>query len=440
MYDPLTAKRIPIGHQGEVKSYWAATTPPYQPRQRPCPEQADVVIIGAGYTGLNAAYQLAYHYQQRVLLLDAGSVGAGCSGRNAGFVLPGSGRLSYSDYQTQYGDDIAKAIQNEFAESIEHISKVTSGAAQSVELRDAEYLRFAHSPQQQRRLQQQQPLYKSTLLNAQWLDEDIVRERFPGIHHAYGGLTLTPAKSINPLAYANLLAMRAEKAGVHIKTNTPVLHYHLEAEGYRVQTSTGNIRCKKLLFCTNGYLPTTLAPYLSARHLPVLSSVLVTEKLTPSQQNNLGLHAGLLAMDTRLLKYYYRLLPDGRLLFGGRGAIQGKDAEKERYLIDLRRALTRTLPSLANIQVEYHWHGWISVALDNKPHLIEAEPNVYACMGYCGAGIAFASLAGKRLAAYAMQDKTPDLPFYREALPKFPLPRLRRLGQWLFYQYGQWKE
>ncbi|WP_113907142.1 NAD(P)/FAD-dependent oxidoreductase [Aliidiomarina celeris] len=450
MYDPLVSTSIPRAHEQQVESYWAAayaagqTQRTMQHTTQPLPEQVDTLIIGAGYTGLNAAYQLVTDYQQKVLVLDAGAIGAGCSSRNAGFVLPGTGRLSFSDYERQFGLETAHQVQNEFAASIDHLSAAVEGAEKEVELNEAQYLRFAHTEKWATMLRSQQKLYGPTLLTANWLSQASIKERFPGITHAFGGLSLTPAKSINPIAYVHHLAKRATNAGALIQGNSPVVNYKQSSRASKefvVETAQGTkVRCQKLLFCTNGYLPQGLNPALSARHLPVLSSVLVTAPLTTEQRNAVGFSPKELFMDTRLLKYYYRLLPDGRLLFGGRGAIQGKHANHSRYQRDLQQALVRTLPTLASVTVDYYWQGWISVALDSMPRVFSPEPNVYTSMGYCGAGIAFSSLAGKRLASFAMNDSTPNLPFYRSALPAFPLPKLKRFGQWLFYQYGQWRD
>src|SRR5690606_31882652 len=126
------------------------------------------------------------------------------------------------------------------------------------------------------------------------------------------------------------------------------------------------------------------------------------------------------------------------LLFGGRGAIRGVDADKPRYTRHLLAALAQTFPALQALSSEppdYCWSGWVSVALDDYPRIYSPAAGIYTSMGYCGAGVTFTQLAGQRVAQLAMGETLPNLPFYNSALPKFPLPQLRRLGQWLYYQY-----
>lgn len=114
-------------------------------------------------------------------------------------------------------------------------------------------------------------------------------------------------------------------------------------------------------------------------------------------------------MDTRILKYYFRLLPDNRLLFGGRGAIQGKSAEKPIYAKRLLQALHQTFPQLREVNKwEHFWSGWVSVSLDDYPRVGKVKDNIYASMGYCGAGVGFTALAGQRLAEAAMKKTCPS--------------------------------
>src|SRR5690606_24038098 len=114
---------------------------------------------------------------------------------------------------------------------------------------------------------------------------------------------------------------------------------------HQLLTAKGNILAKKVIVATNGYTPNHLHPAIHGRSLPVLSSVLVSRPLTADERTAIGVAPHELVMDTRTLKYYFRLLPDGRLLFGGRGAIRGKDAHKERYQRHLLRAMADTFPA-----------------------------------------------------------------------------------------------
>jgi glycine/D-amino acid oxidase-like deaminating enzyme len=146
-------------------------------------------------------------------------------------------------------------------------------------------------------------------------------------------------------------------------------------------------------------------------------------------------------MDTRALKYYYRKLPDNRILFGGRGAITGKSAEDPYYAARLLAVLKTSFPALNNLNYSYAWSGWICMALDDLPHLHQnKDQSVFYGMGYCGSGVSFSVQMGKRLAQKVAGKSVPNLPLYQKALPKFPLAPLRRVGQWGYFHYGQIKD
>ena len=142
----------------------------------------------------------------------------------------------------------------------------------------------------------------------------------------------------------------------------------------------------------------------------------------------LGLTVNDLVMDTRLLKYYYRLLPDGRILFGGRGAVSGADADSAKQRLRLERALVQTFPQLEGLYADYFWSGWISVALDSMPRVFSPSPGVFTSAGYCGAGVAFASLAGKRLAQLAAGGKLTSLAVLSDTLTEVPHATIQTYG------------
>ena len=183
-------------------------------------------------------------------------------------------------------------------------------------------------------------------------------------------------------------------------------------------------------------------PGISSRTLPVLSQIIVTEPLTDAQLAACNFLTSHVVMDTRALKYYYRKLPDNRLLFGGRGAITGQGADDPYFARRLLEVLKLSFQALHCIKYDYSWSGWICMTLDDIPHLAQADEkgNVLYSMGYCGSGLTFSVQAGKRLAERLMGVPLPQIPLYQSALPKFPLPALRRLGQWGYFHYGMVKD
>ncbi len=129
------------------------------------------------------------------------------------------------------------------------------------------------------------------------------------------------------------------------------------------------------------------------------------------------------------------------MLFGGRGAITGKEADNPYYAKRLLSVLKTSFPALKLLRYDYAWSGWICMALDDLPHIYQQQDQrVFYSMGYCGSGVSFSVQAGKRLAEKVAEKSTPNLPLYQKELPKFPFAPLRRVGQWGYFHYGKIKD
>lgn len=437
MYDPLH-DRSPGPNQPYPTSYWHAHSAPQWPDcATALPDQADIVVIGAGYTGLNAALELAEAYQQKVVVVEANQLGWGCSSRNAGFAMPGTGRLGYSAWKKRCGEAVAQGIQAEYQHAFARLERHLSACPEQLQVQRGGYLKIAHRQGAVAELNQQYHALCQYEPTTRWLDRDAIRARVKS-PQAFAAIHFPQSFGVNPLLLLASVARQAAQAGATLVEHAPVQNWQTHANGmHQLTTAKGVIQAKKVIIATNGYTPNNLHPSIHGRSLPVLSSVLVTRKLTETERAAIGVQPHELVMDTRTLKYYFRLLPDGRMLFGGRGAIRGRDAEKPRYTKHLLAAMAQTFPALTALSQEapaYSWSGWVAVALDDYPRIYSPAEGVYTSMGYCGAGVTFTQLAGQRVAQLAMGEKMPDLPFYQSALPKFPLPQLRRLGQWLYYQ------
>ncbi|RUO29796.1 FAD-binding oxidoreductase [Aliidiomarina sedimenti] len=440
VYDPLCSPTTPRNHDRDISSYWQHNGPlTGAPGSTgiPCsrlPQHAEFVVVGAGYTGLNAAIELSQRGHQ-VVVLEAGDVAAGCSSRNAGFVLPSSGRLSLHDYRRHYGAECADNVLHEFNQGVRHVESLVKAHQIECDWQSASYVRVAHTPAHAAALRALAD--NAAAWPRRYLDSAHMQQRYGGLRHAHGALQQQPAARVHPRALAQGYATIALQAGSQIKTSCPVTALSAKRDGYLLQTAEGEIQADKVLMCSNGYLQRSLLPALSHCQLPALSSIIVTAPLSDWQRECIGLTDRELMMDTRLLKYYYRLLPDGRLLFGGRGAVQGRDANHPRYQHALLQAMYTSMPVLKGIAVDYSWCGWISVSADSMPRVCELDTNLFASFGYCGAGISFSSLAGKRLAQRALGDRLAALPFYQLPPRSFPMPRMRRLGQRLYYRYAR---
>lgn len=446
MYDPLH-DTIPGINLGYPNSYWADVS-------GQCPENdgqleqdldVDVVIIGGGFTGLSCAYHLAAEQGINAVVLEANQTAWGCSGRNAGFVLKSSGRKSFTEMANDWGNKVMRGIYQEMAAGVDTVNGLI---AQGIDCdrQAAGYLKVAHKPSKLNELialadiQRQQFGYQVEVLSKQQ-----VREEYMDDQQAYGAIRYQDGFGLNPLKLAWGYQRLARAAGAKIYTGTPVIHWQQQGEYQELTTPSAKVRAKKVVLATNGYTPKGFHPWVNNRFLPVLSQIIVTEPLTDEQIAACNWQTNNVVMDTRALKYYYRKLPDNRILFGGRGAITGKGAEDDYYPKRLLSVLKQSFPALRHIQYDYAWAGWICMSLDDIPHIYhDDKQQVFYAMGYCGAGLSFSAQAGKRLAEKVAEKPLPtllsSLPIFNRHLPKFPFAPLRRVGQWGYFQYGKVKD
>ena len=438
-YDPLISSDP--ASQTWPNSYWASTV--HQPQVNPVLKghiQTDIAVIGGGYTGLLTAYYLANEFNVDVCVIEANTVGFGASGRNAGFVLRGSGRLGYSQMAKQWDLTTAKGIYNEFSQAVERVDSLISANHIQCEPQEKGYLKIAHNKKAMEQLKKASNFITEHLGGqAEFLTLAQLNQDYMDHKQAYGALRLNDGFGINPLKLVLGYKEIVEKSKVKIFENSCIYHWLEEGGKHRLISTYGEITANKVVCASNAYTPKTFNYRTDDKYLPILSNIIVTEPLTDAELTEAGLYTRQVTMDTRVLKYYYRLLPDNRLLLGGRGAITGKDANNPIYANRLKYALGQCFPTLASKPISYNWTGWIAASVDDMPHVYEKGGVGYS-LGYCGSGVSFSAQAGYRLAQALVGEQTPNLPLYRQALPSFPLAKLRRIGQWSYYQLGWLKD
>ena len=447
MYDPLIDKSPGCGTQ-YPNSYWADTSIVQGssiPEDDGALEQdidVDVAIIGAGYTGLSCALHLAREHGIKAHVFEANKTAWGCSGRNAGFILKSSGRKSYAAMQKQWGEEVMRGIYAEMCAGVDTVNSLISEGI-DCDQQSAGYIKVAHKPSMFKSLQEQAKLQQSMFgYDVQVLSKQTLHQHYMADENAFGAIRYQDGFGLNPLKLAWGYQRLARADGVKVHTSTPV-NFVDDKRQNTVQLSTpdGTIRAKKVVIATNGYTPKGFHSLVTNKTLPVLSQIIVTQPLSQEQLAACNFLTSNVVMDTRALKYYYRKLPDNRLLFGGRGAITGKNADDPYYAQRLLSVLKTSFPALQDLSYDYAWSGWICMALDDLPHVYQSNDNkVFYAMGYCGSGVSFSVQAGKRLAQKIAGKAVPNLPLYNNDLPKFPFAPLRRVGQWGYFHYGKIKD
>lgn len=208
---------------------------------------------------------------------------------------------------------------------------------------------------------------------------------------------------------------------------------------HRLVTPGGIVTARRVAVATGGYTSAGLHQDTANRTMPVLSNSVVTRVLTSDEIAACGLKTNLVMTDTRILRFYYRWLPDNRLQIGTRSAITGRDANNRKHYQLLVQGLYRKFPAITGIEIAYSWWGWVDVSHDMMPRVVESHKGsgLFYSLGYGGNGVAFSVQGGKRMADQMAGKSTgvQDLPIYGSALPKHPLTPFRRLGQSCLFRY-----
>jgi glycine/D-amino acid oxidase-like deaminating enzyme len=198
--------------------------------------------------------------------------------------------------------------------------------------------------------------------------------------------------------------------------DTEVLRVRKTETGFELATNRGDLRAREVLAATNGYTPPALAA-LRRRVVPIGSYIIATAPLGEELGRRLVPGRRVLS-DTKHLLYYFRLSPDGRMVFGGRASFT--PASPRRSAAILAAGMREVFPQLAGATIEYAWSGKVAYPMDHLPHAGQLG-GVHYAMGYCGHGVALATYLGTRMGeVLAGIGAVPDLGGKRfKAIPFF---------------------
>lgn len=438
MYDPLV-QHFPSQASPNPDSYWLAVSgsAPQDDGTLENDMDVDVAIIGAGYTGMTAAISLARDHGIRAVVLEARSSAWGCSGRNGSFARISGGRVSLASLIDTYGPESAKAYFGEMKEALASVRRLIAEGGIECDVQPDGVYKVAVSPAHVGKLKKEAELYNAVLsYPAVFVDSQKLKTAHAG-SEAFAALYLPDGFSMNPLKLARGLHRLTRHYGARVFTNSPVTDWICDKSGHRLSTPSGRVRAANVIVATNGYTSPKLTGAIAHRILPVHSQIIVTEPMTDAQVAS-SLPSSDCMFDTRELLFYYRRLPDNRMLFGGRSAITGKDAEHPRHRQYLVDGLTRKFPALKGIKIDYWWGGWVAVTQNALPfaYRIPDMKGAFYGGGCNGSGVSMSMHIGAKLAAMAAGKLGSDRSSLLLREPRrFPFSMFLRLGQRIAYRW-----
>jgi glycine/D-amino acid oxidase-like deaminating enzyme len=378
-------------------SIWAATAPartPATPLQESI--EADVAIIGGGFSGLSTALHLARR-GRRAVVLEGAEVGWGASGRNNGQVIPTLSAVEPDSIVQRFGaagERLVHLIRDSAAITFDLIREESIAC----EAEQSGWFQPAHSPGRIKLSQTRVQAWRRHGATAEFLDGEQTRELI-GSDAWYGGMLNPTGGHINPLALARGLAGACEAKGVTIYENSPVSAYQRKGDAWTLTTPQGVVRSSSVVLATQSYtdvLSRTLAPRIARTIIPILSWQVATEPLSDNLRAKIvpGRQA---VSDTRADLRFLRYDARNRLITGG-ALISSSNAEsKLQALVGARMA--ETFPELGVPRLTHIWSGNIAVTPDRWPKFHMLGPNMWSWIGCNGRGVALAIATGREIAA-----------------------------------------
>ncbi len=367
--------------------------------------EADVVIMGAGYTGLWTAYYLKQQAPNlKVVILEAKVCGFGASGRNGGWLM---GEIFGQDKLLKKVDTGTRTTAHNILHDIpDEVARVIKKENIDCDFKKGGVLYVAaRYPEQLGRLK---TFYKNSQQQGyaqqdhQWLEGEALKQKIK-VHNAQGAVFNPHCASIHPAKLVQGLALAVEKLGVEIYENSPVINWFKGG----VKTPKAQVTAQWVVPALEAYgakLKKGVAK-LSKYHLPVQSLIIATEPLSDELWQSIGLHQGEVFSDYSRHVTYGTRTNDNRLVFGARGTYQfgaklRDDFNLKESEINMRRdILIELFPQLKDTQITHSWGGNLAMARSFHPHMTLDKKNKFAVAGgYSGEGVGATNLAGRTLA------------------------------------------
>ncbi len=385
-------------------SLWSATATTLDIDSLEVDISCDILIIGAGFTGLSAALHLA-EMGQNVVVVDAIEPGYGASGRNGGQVIPGL-KLYPDEVRKRLGDEKGNTVITATNQSADLVFDLIKKYNIDCHPNRNGFIQPAFSKASSIEIHRRIELLASYGAPIELLDKETTAE-YLGTNDYHISMLDKRGGSIQPLSYARGLAKAAIEQGAKIYSGALVKNIDQMNDRWQVSTERATLSAERVLICTNGYSDLAgngnLWPSLSQSIIPLYSFQVATQPLDTKLRQSI-MPYGHVASDTKRLLNYFRLDHCGRLILGGRGGT--RDANSVQDYAHIVKRIQTLFPQIKQPQIEYYWSGKVALTTDGLPHIHEIARRVYCGIGFNGRGVGMATLMGRWLADLATGAET----------------------------------
>ena len=413
----------------ERRSFWQATMPALPDRSgRALPDGADVVVVGGGYAGINAARVLATS-GVAVTLLEAHTLGWGASTRNGGIVHSGY-KWSAKDLIRRYGDDTGRALYQETLDGYRTVKRLVGEEAIDCQFREVGHLELAYAPAHVPELEHAREGLAFVGVQSEMVPHERIHEEI-GSDAYFGALAVEGSALLHPGRYFAGLVAAADRTGADLHEGVRATAIRRQGDGrFVVETERGAIHARDVFVATNGYTD-GIAPSIRRRIIPIGSYIIASEPLPEALAHELS-PKGRAFFDTKNFLYYWHVSADRRMIFGGRASFMPTSVDHTAAI--LHRGLLEVHPQLADYRIEYAWGGNVGFTQDRMPHAGRTKDGVTYLVGCCGTGVALMTHMGSQVGEWLAGGEPPALT--RLSFPLVPAPHEGR--PWFMPVVGEW--
>lgn len=356
------------------------------------PAQVDVAVVGSGYTGLSAARTLL-RGGATVAVLESETIGWGASSRNGGMTSPGV-KQSIVKVMQRYGETTGRRIWQATLDAVDLVGAIIREENIDCDWDPRGMLGLAYKESHFEAMRNKARWYKDTLdYDVQIVERADLRAEI-GTDAYFGGSLDPVGAGLNPARYVLGLARAVGQAGGQLCDQARVTAIRRTEHGFEVHTTRGTLISGEVIVATNGYTDRTV-PGLQPKVFPVGSYIIVTEPLPPALRQELS-PRGRMFYDSKWFLNYFRLTPDGRMLWGGRNNLS-PDLDLAESANTLRAQMVRVFPQLAGVPISHSWTGRLGITFDLMPN-IGRQDGIHYAFGYGGHGIHISTYLGREIA------------------------------------------